>query len=310
MGNGRWSDDDWRRWSGEHARGRSAAQIFTRGTMDPAFDPARIAMRESRDGPDNPAATPIVLASDVTGSMGEVAATLLRDKLGVLVAEILARRPVPDPQVMALAVGDATCDRAPLQATQFEADIRLAEQMRGLFIEGGGGANHGESYALPWLFCGLKTAADSWEKRGRKGYLFSFGDEPILPGVTRGQALAVMGVDVERDLSAAECLALATRRYEVFHVLLREGYSRSRSGYAAAAASWRPLLGRRLLVLDDMRHLAELVVSAIEVAEGADPRDAAFSWGGPASISVLAALAPGERRPSRGWGFFGRGVER
>ncbi len=307
MGHGRWSDGDWRRWAGQNAQGRSAAEIFTSRAMPRRFDPARIAVRESRDGPDNAAATPIVLASDVTGSMGEVAAMLMRDKLGVLVAEILARRPVSDPHIMAMAVGDATCDRAPLQATEFEADIRLADQMRELFIEGGGGGNHGESYALPWLFCGLKTAADAWEKRGRKGYLFSFGDEPILPVVTRGQALTFLGLDLRRDLSAAECLALAGRRYEVFHVLLREGYAASRSGFATALASWSPLLGRRLLVLDDTRKLAELVVSAIEVAEGADPRDAAASWGGAAAGSVLAALQPRGRGP---WGLFGGGAGR
>ena len=163
MGHGRWSGADWRGWSARNTAGRSTAEIFTSRGLLPEFDPARIRVRESRDGPDNAASTPIVLASDVTGSLGEVARILMQEKLGVLVSEILARRPVSDPHIMAMAVGDATCDQAPLQATQFEADIRLAEQMRSLFVEGGGGGNGGESYALPWLFCGTKTATDSFE---------------------------------------------------------------------------------------------------------------------------------------------------
>ena len=293
MGHGRWSGSDWRTWSARNAEGRSTAEIFTSRGLPPDYDPARIRMRESRDGPDNAASTPIVLASDVTGSLGEVARIQMQDGLGVLVSEILARKPVSDPHIMAMAVGDATCDQAPLQATQFEADIRLAEQMRTLFVEGGGGGNGGESYALPWLFCGTKTATDSFEKRGKRGYLFSFGDEPILPTVTREEARRFLGIGLEHDVTAAACLGLAQRSYDVFHVILREGFSAQETGFRAAMRTWQPLLGRRLLVLDDYRNLAELVVSAIQVAEGVDPEEAASSWtSASAAASVRAALAP------------------
>ena len=37
--------------------------------------------------------------------------------------------PVADPHMMIMGVGDAWCDRAPLQVTQFEPDIRIAEQL-------------------------------------------------------------------------------------------------------------------------------------------------------------------------------------
>ncbi len=303
MGHGRWSSADWRSWSGRNTAGRSTAEIFTSRGLLPEYDPARIDMRESRDGPDNARSTPIVLASDVTGSLGEVARILMQDKLGVLVSEILAREPVSDPHIMAMAVGDATCDQAPLQATQFEADIRLAEQMRRLYVEGGGGGNGGESYALPWLFCGAKTATDAFEKRGKRGYLFSFGDEPILPYVTRAQAAEFLGIRLERDVSAAECLGFAQRRYDVFHVILREGFSQSEQGFGVALRSWRPLLGERLLILDDYRNLAELVVSAIQVAEGVDPEAAASSWASPsASASVRAALTRPRTNPF--WSMF------
>lgn len=300
MGSGRWSSHTWNDWASRHTRGRSRHEVFTSHAMRPEYDPARITMRESRDGPDNPASTPIILASDVTGSMGDVAHILMQEKLGVLVAEILQRRPVSDPHIMAMAVGDATCDRAPLQATQFEADIRLAEQMRELYVEGGGGGNQGESYALPWLFASAKTSTDAWERRAKKGYLFSFGDEPILPRVTRWEAAQFLGINLQRDVSAADCLKLAQHSWEVFHVLLRTGYSAHDGGFEAAARTWRPLLGQRLLVLDDYRNLAELVVSAIQVAEGVDADMAAGSWSDPAAArSVRNALAAPKARS--GW---------
>lgn len=293
MGHGRWSSNTWSAWAARNTAGRSASEIFATRTLLPEFDPARIAVRESRDSDDNPRSTPIVLASDVTGSLGEVARILMQDKLGLLVAAILARKPVTDPHIMAMAVGDAFCDQAPLQATQFEADIRLAEQMRRLFVEGGGGGNGGESYALPWLFCGLKTALDSVIRRKKKGYLFSFGDEPIHPVVTRDQAKRFVGVDLERDVTAAECLDLARRSFEVFHVVLRSGFSAGEPGFAAALASWRPLLGERVLVLDNYENLAELVVSTMQVAEGADANMVAASWADAgAAASVRGALGP------------------
>ena len=75
-------------------------------------------------------------------------------------------------------------------------------------------------------------------------------------------------------------------------MLLRTGYSASRSGFDRAAKTWRPLLGERLLVLDDYRNLAELVVSAIQVNEGVDADVAAGSWSDPATAtSVRNALS-------------------
>lgn len=98
---------------------------------------------------------------------------------------------------------------------------------------------------------------------------------------------------------------LAQRSYDVFHVLLREGFSYGEVGLQRALESWRPLLGERLLVLDDYRNLAELVVSAIQVAEGVDPAEAADSWSSStASASVRAALALPPPRPSGLWGLF------
>ncbi|HAO33838.1 MAG TPA: hypothetical protein DCQ84_12920, partial [Candidatus Competibacteraceae bacterium] len=63
--------------------------------------------------------------------------------------------------------------------------IRIARQLRRLWLEKGGGGNACESYTLPWYFAATHTAIDCFEKRGKKGYLFTVGDEepPLeLPG--------------------------------------------------------------------------------------------------------------------------------
>lgn len=289
MGSGRWDAGAWSAYSTAHVAGKPTAAVFTSVEMKDAYDPSRIAVRESRDSIDNPMSTPIILAADVTGSMGRVADALMRDGLNTLATEIYARRPVTDPHIMVMAVGDAECDRAPLQVTQFEADIRLAEQVKELWLERGGGPNAGESYMLAHLFAGRKTVSDAWEKRRKKGYLFTVGDEPVLPYVTASQAEKFLGIPLQRRLSTEECIALASERFEVFHVVVAErllGAGRADS----VIGQWNGLLPQRVIVLEDHQKIAETVVSAIQIAEGASKADVASSWSGSTAVAVADAV--------------------
>ncbi|MBV9704166.1 MAG: hypothetical protein JO163_15660 [Methylobacteriaceae bacterium] len=301
MGHGRWDASAWARYAAAHTAGKAANEIFTARGMKSSFDPAKIAVRESRDSGFNPDSTAIILASDVTGSMGEIAEVMIRSGLDTTMREIYDRKPVTDPHVMIMAVGDAECDQAPLQATQFEADIRLAEQLKDIWIEGGGGGNGGESYHLPWYFAATKTSIDCFEKRGKKGYLFTIGDEPILPGIARQDLRRVFADGAERDMTSANLLAMASRSYEVFHVLLtRVGYATSNLN--AVLATWAPLLGERLIKCDDHQRVAEVIVSAIQVAEGADRDAVAHSWSGSTAVTVANAirtLVPTSAPPAR-----------
>src|SRR5690349_5863592 len=132
MGSARWNPTDWAAYAGS-THGRSTSSIFARRAIAPGLDPHGVVLRESRDSALNPASNAIICALDVTGSMGMIADTLARQGLGTLVEEILRRKPVSDPHVMCMGVGDATCDVGPLQVTQFEADIRIAEQLQELW---------------------------------------------------------------------------------------------------------------------------------------------------------------------------------
>ncbi|MCW3782481.1 hypothetical protein [Defluviimonas salinarum] len=301
MGNGRWDAADWQSYSNSNVTGKSQAQVFTSRSMKPEFDPAKIAMRESRDSADNPASTPIILASDVTGSMGMIAEKLMRDGLNTLATGIYDRKPVTDPHILIAAVGDAKTDRAPLQVTQFEADIRVAKQARELWLEGNGGGNHGESYCLAHLFAALKTATDAAGKRARKGYLFTIGDEPVHDGVTRDELARVLGIRQERDLTARDCVEMAQRNWEVFHIVLaNEGYARH--SLDSVLRTWKPILPERTILLEDVDALAETVISLIQVTEGALAADVAASWSGSTALVVANALkgVPAKAGAARG----------
>jgi hypothetical protein len=288
MGYARWSHSDWSRYAGTTA-GRSRHEIFGTG-LDAALDPRGVTKRESCDSALNPASNAIIAALDVTGSMGMIAEVMAKQGLGTFVTEVLKRRPVSDPHLMFMGIGDANCDRAPLQVTQFEADICIAEQLEKIWLEGGGGGNRFESYDLAWYFAACHTAIDCFEKRGRKGILFTIGDEEPSPRLLAGQIKAVTGDSARGDLDARTLLAMVERTYDVFHIVVEEG-SHARAHRADVMRAWNVLLGQgRAIPLADHTRLAEVMVSTIEVHAGRDRAAVAGSWSGDTSLVVARAV--------------------
>lgn len=302
MGGGKWTDGDWARYSttGTSSRlkadgsAKSTSEIFTKRGMDPDLDPMGVSMRESRDSEDNPESNAIIVGLDVTGSMGMIADKIAREGLNVLLQEIYDRKPVTDPHVMINAIGDVEVgDRAPLQVTQFEADIRLAEQLDKIYLEHGGGGNRYESYALPWYFAALHTSIDCFEKRGKKGYLFTVGDELPTPYLKAKDIEKVLGTAPQTDLDAEDLLTMVQRQYEVFHITVAEGYN-ARSNPDGIRNAWNEVLGQRAIWLEDYTKLAETIVSAIQINEGAAASDVAASWDGDTSLVIAKAFEGGD----------------
>src|SRR5687767_31569 len=138
MGSGSFDPGAYRAYT-KTTSGKSTDEIYSSRSIHANLNPKGVKVRESRDSADNPQSTPIIVAIDVTGSMGIIADVLAREGLGTLFKEILDRKPITDPHLMFMAVGDANCDSAPLQVSQFEADNRIVEQLTQIFLEHGGG---------------------------------------------------------------------------------------------------------------------------------------------------------------------------
>ena len=100
--------------------------VFKQTVCHPLMNPKGIKARESRDSAEHPHTTSIVFALDVTGSMGEIPAHLAKQELPHFMKLLLDCK-VPDPQVLFMAVGDATSDLAPLQVGQFESTAELMD---------------------------------------------------------------------------------------------------------------------------------------------------------------------------------------
>lgn len=276
MGGGTFDPKAYRAFTASTAS-KSTDQIYSSRSIHKNLDPKGVKIRESRDSVDNPNSTPVIVALDVTGSMGMLADVIAREGLGTLFTGILDRKPISDPHIMFMGVGDANCDQAPLQVSQFEADKRIIEQLTQLYIEHGGGGNNFESYNFPWYFGAFHTAHDSMEKRGKRGYLFTVGDEETPAPLTKDQIKKFIGDDIERELSTVDLLQLAQRLYDVYHVIIEEG-SHARAHMTRVVDSWTKLLGQHVIRLSDHKKLAETIVSAIEVAEGSNAEDSAKGW--------------------------------
>lgn len=266
MGSGTFNASAYRAYAST-TTGKTTDEIYTSSSINKLLDPKGVKVRESRDSNDNPKSTPLIVGIDVTGSMGMIADVLARKGLGTLFTEILDHKPITDPHVMFMAIGDANHDQAPLQVSQFEADNRIVEQLTQIYLEHGGGGNSFESYNLPWYFAANHTVHDSFIKRGKRGYLFTVGDEQAPHALTGEQIKQFIGDLQAEDETPETTLHEAQRLYDVFHIIIKEG-DYARSHLDAVRDSWRKLLGQHVIELSDHTKLSETIVGAIEVAEG------------------------------------------
>lgn len=286
MGSGSFDANSYRTYSASVAS-KPRDEVYTSRSIHADLNPHGVTLRESRDSADNPRSTPIIIALDVTGSMGMIAEQIAKQGLGTLFQGILQRKPVSDPHLMFMGIGDIACDRAPLQVSQFEADNRIVEQLTKLWLEAGGGGNNHESYDLAWYFAARHTEHDSMQKRGKRGYLFTVGDEETPKALSGPKLQQFLGGSRREGLDSRATLTEAQRLYDVFHIVIEEGdYARRASDQVRK--SWNAMLGQRVIHLADHRLLAETVVSALQVAEGADHALAASGWGsGPATRNLI-----------------------
>jgi hypothetical protein len=256
MGTGTFKADDWDNFVSTQVNSDDVAETFTK-VARADFNPFNIKVRQSCETVDKPVVTPIIIALDVTGSMGMIPIQLIQGGLGSLMEKILAQTSIPNPHVMFMAVGDVVYDNHPLQVTQFEADIRIAEQLKDLYLEGRGGPNNSESYPIAWHFASTRTQLDSL-KRGEKGIIFTLGDE-YAPTKIDGEHLQKFLNDSSPTITTADILAKTQEKFDVFHLGIAQGRAYNKN----VQDDWVKLLGQRLIRVDDYTKVDEIIVNTI-----------------------------------------------
>ena len=225
--------------------------------------------RESRDSEEHPASVAIIVALDVTGSMGSVPDHLVKHGLPTMMDEII-KNGLADPQVLFMGIGDHECDRSPLQVGQFESSDELLDKwLMDTYLEGGGGGNRGESYMLAWYFAANHTKIDCLEKRGEKGFLFTIGDEPVLDSVP-GTALEVImgkGSQYGKLYTSAELLKAARESYHVYHIHISETHSGNRKD---VQDEWKQIMGDNCIVVQSSDHVSGIISSIVSGSGDSD----------------------------------------
>jgi hypothetical protein len=237
--------------SARAAGGRSYAR---RARPDAALTDPRRPIRAAGE-------TPLIVAVDVTGSMAHWPFEIF-DRLPLLYQTLSQYR--PSLEVSFAAIGDAYCDRYPLQVTEFAQGFALEERLKALYGEGGGG-DAPESYQLFAHYVNERVELPALPPEGReRPFLVIFGDAPFHPVLTKAEARDVLALQLEAPLDAISIWRKLCERWDVWF-LRRPGGRRGDD----VDELWGAAIGAQRIV-----HIAD-EARAVDTALGLIAR----SWG-------------------------------
>jgi len=264
MGGMTWSDDSYRSFSSKVASSH-VDDIFKQNksrSISDDMDPKNIKIRECRDSNVHPNTQGIVVALDVTGSMGMIPERMVRETLPNLMKTLIENNQ-PDAQVLFIAIGDHYSDSYPLQVGQFESGTdELIKWLTSTYLEGKGGGQIRESYSLAWLLASQYISMDCFEKRGQKGLLFTIGDEAFHEKLERDALKKIFGSNQELDLNSVDLLRSAERMFDVFHLHCVNGSYGKKSDIVQP---WAKILGERLIFVEDTNKIPEIIASTVAI---------------------------------------------
>lgn len=228
-------------------------------------------IRECCDSEEHPNTVPVILALDVTGSMGS-ACDECAASISALMKDLYEK--FKDIEVMVMGVGDFECDIAPLQVSQFESDIRVAKQMDSIWLEKGGGGNNYESYTAPWWFGLYRTKLDCFDRRGRKGIIITMGDEPLNPILHKEQVFRHLGEstpdNMQYEFETSGLYKAASKKFDIYHITVQDSntvYNGEGSGFndykEKVDNSFKNVIGANNYIISSINGLKNDIVKLI-----------------------------------------------
>ena len=244
----------------------SAQDMFKSRRIDEALDPKNV-RRECCDSDEHPNSKPVILALDVTGSMGDGAVKVAKSLNNIM--ENLYDS-IEDVEFMVMGIGDLDYDSAPIQASQFESDIRIATQLDKVYFEGGGDGNGYESYTAAWYFGLYNCELDCW-KRGKKGTIITIGDEPLNPNLPQGYLARALGnIGNDTPTETKELYAAVAEKYNIYHIAL--DYESTMYSYYKhrIEKSWVPIIGEDYLYVSTLDGLPNIIAEIVKRSNSED----------------------------------------
>lgn len=251
----------------------SAQEVYKVQSLQKELNPYGI-MRECCENEEHPHTLPVILALDCTGSMGQ-SAVKVAQQLNTIMTDIYNADTGYDVEFCVMGIGDLSCDRAPIQMSQFESDVRIAEQLDKIYFEFGGGGNSYESYTAAWYMGVRHTKLDCWN-RGQKGIIITLGDEQLNPYLPKEGwhcgLIAATGDKVQCDIETEDLYKEVCEKYDVYHISVDDSDSsyefNNRCEYVDK--SWQ-MLGDHYKVstLNNLaKTITEIVIHPTSTAEG------------------------------------------
>lgn len=267
MGGGAWTSEAYtkyvnttKRMSVDDITVDSVNQFYDSRSLDPTLNPKGVKFRECRDSEEHPNTIPVILGLDVTGSMGSACAAVAR-QLDKIITGLYTD--VKDVEFMVMGIGDFAYDRAPLQVSQFESDVRICDQLGKIWFERGGGGNAFESYTAAWYFALNHTQLDCWN-RGKKGIIITMGDEPLNPYLPGREFNRILGYDGQ-DIDTNDLYNQVTEKFDVYHIIITDPESCGQRYLQRDKESWGKVLDGQHLFVRNSDELPEVIHDIVVV---------------------------------------------
>ena len=229
----------------DYDTGRVINQEFKQYNLDEGLDPKKFMIRECVNTEEHPNTIPIILGLDVTGSMGS-SCKETAEALGVIMTNLYKK--YKDIEFCVMGIGDLAYDAAPIQMSQFESDVRIAEALDKIYMEHGGGGNNFESYTAAW-YMGLKrTDLDAFKKQGRKGIIITMGDEELNPYLPMKGLNDKANAKEQADVETPELYKEASKKFDIFHIAVNDAHNCYSYHKDGIKDTFGKLLGKRLKI--------------------------------------------------------------
>ena len=226
MGSGSFTTTSFKAYSTSRGRTVDAKGMVTSDSLQDFYTQTKIhkdlkpykVVRECCDSEEHPNTIPVIIGLDVTGSMGR-ACIKTAQSLNTIITSLYDK--FDDIEFMIMGIGDLAYDHAPIQASQFESDVRIAEHLDKVYMEHGGGGNGFESYTAAWYFGLHHTKLDCW-KRGKKGIIITMGDEPLNPYLPKYPLEKITGDNLEADVETKDLYELTKEKFDIYHIAIND----------------------------------------------------------------------------------------
>ena len=277
MGGGSWSTKCYATYSASIGRSynattdsidcslyNSAQDMYVSKSLDKALNPYKV-IRECCDSDEHKNTFPVILALDVTGSMGDTAMEVAKC-LNKLMTQ--AYKSVKDIEFAVMGIGDLRYDSSPIQLSQFESDIRIAENLDKIYFEAGGGGNSYESYTAAW-WAGLnQTKLDCW-KRGKKGVIITLGDEYLNPYLPYRQLNDATGSTAQADVETKKLYEAVKDKYNIYHIVVEHGYQ-SQSYWNECRDTFAEVIGKDNVFISKVNGVVDTLSKIIAIESEAN----------------------------------------